>query len=231
MLRAGGGSVALIDAVAVRAPAGRCSGEGRPPSPGVAAGPDPPRGRGERRAPVRPPGRGDDGEPLVRQLPRDAPAPRPAAGRRVQLRRRGTADQQQPGKGRVDTDPARSVSVHARRQRKPELERHPPPDRRRPDGRLRANGRIVDDVLGRARPAVLLLAREDLLPRQPLVLLGAVPDVSESAVHARRDGIRPDQHRHLEHHREPAERDDLRPAERARHQLDRLLHGRARRQG
>ena len=69
--------------------------------------------------------------------------------------------------------------------------------------------------------AVRLLAGEHVLRRQPLVLLGALPDLPEPPLPDGRHGLR----EHLDRHRKPqrsaaAERHDLGPAARVRDQLD-----------
>ena len=77
----------------------------------------------------------------------------------------------------------------------------------------------------RRRAAFRLLAGTHVHGRQPLVLLGAVPDLSQPALSDGRDGIR----RHRDRQRKPqrsaaSQRHDLRPTARLRHQLAQLLH-------
>ena len=87
----------------------------------------------------------------------------------------------------------------------PRLERHPPADRRRQDGWLRrvgqldrADGHWTDEVA-----AARVLARADLLLGQPLVLLGALPDLSQPPLPDGRHGLRRHRDRHVDP-REPA---------------------------
>src|SRR4051794_41052116 len=80
----------------------------------------------------------------------------------------------------------------------PELALDAPRDERRAHGRLRQRQHRPDGLLGRGRPALLLLAGQDLLRRRPLVLLGAVPDLSQPAFSVGRHRVRPDLDRHFE---------------------------------
>ena len=167
--------------------------------------PDATRRHVHARAAVRPPRRRDDGEPLVRQRARGARAIGPARRRRTELRRRRPRPQQQSRRRR----PGALVPVHHDRsgvEGVADLERDPPADRRRPDGRLRPLGRrrvAADGLLGRRGAAVRVLAREHVRPRQPLVLLGAVPDDPQPPLPARRVRVRLDRDRPREPRQPP----------------------------
>jgi hypothetical protein len=90
------------------------------------------------------------------------------------------------------------------------VERGPPADRRRQDGRLRRIGRLdpADGALGRRGAAVRVFTGADVLPGQPLVLFGAVPDVSQPPLPDGRHDVR----RHRHRHPEPRGRTPLRTA-------------------
>ena len=125
--------------------------------------------------------------------------PGAAGGRRSDAATRGrfkNVNRDTDGNERVRR--ARRLAVPARRPPRPELERQPPVLRRRPQRRLREGQRTdCDALLGPARPAVHLLARQAFPDRRALLLLGARADLSQPPVLLRRHGV--GDHRHRQH--------------------------------
>ena len=198
----------------------------RDPAPARLAAEPPPPGRDrERLDAVRPPRRDHDGEPLLRQRARRARALRPAEGERAALQppRRGARTATRAPSGPVRSFPFATTAQGAARL--PELERHPPS--RSTAGRMDGFVSSVENdqpmgywTDGRAARSSTR-SRSTLLRRQPLVLLGALPDLSQPPLPDGGHRLR----EHLDRQRKPhrpaaAERHDLGPPARLRGQLE-----------
>ena len=118
----------------------------------------------------------------------------------------------------------RADALSATGSPRPELERQPPVVGQRPQRRLRAREWADrDEHLGRARPAVQLLAGQALPDRPAVLLLGARADLPQPPLHVHRHRLGDDRHR--QHHvLDPGgQRHDLGPARRPPHRLGDLL--------
>jgi len=201
--------------------AGSCPGAGGPAAARPAARYGPAPGDQAHRG-------ADDGEPLLRQLPRHARR----AGRRTARRRLGDADRGERPAGRpAHRRVAPAVDGPGRGQPDPDLARQPPRGRRRhlrrvrhggPADRARRRPGRAHGLLDRGGPAVLLRARAHLPGGRPLVLLLPGTDVPEPAVPDQRHGARADRRPALGPDRLPARGHDLRRPVQPRHLLGEL---------
>ena len=147
----------------------------------------------------------------------------PAQGRRPDVRQ---APGRRPTRTRAERHGARRSAPQHRSSPGASTRRGTPPTSRSTAARWTASSTRVDSTqpmgywTDEVLPFAYSLART-FCARQPLVLLGSVPDVPQPPLPDGRHGLRRHLHRHAEPAgRAPAERHDLRPAARVRDQLD-----------
>ena len=175
--------------------------------------------------------RADDGEPLLRQLPRHAAGPRRGLPARAGRRARGV----QPGHRRR-VRPRAPPDLHgpAPEGAVAELACEPPAVAARdlrgvrgqhPDGAARRRPRRRHGVLDRRRHPLLLRPGPDLPAGRPLVQLLPGPHVPQPPLPHRGNGARPHRRPAVRPARLPARRDHLRHADQARNLLGQLPRG------